>query len=79
VNRHNPSAFLTILKEFGFLESDTRERIDCVVDGLQISIYRFKHCGKKSAQYGAFKEMEFDNRDIENSLIFFIDSDIIFL
>ena len=76
-NGHNSSAFLAILKEFGFLESDTRERIDCVVDDLQISICRFKHGGKKSAQYGAFKEVEFDNIDLENSLIFFIDSDII--
>ena len=76
-NGHNSSAFLTILSEFGFLESDTRERIDCVVDGLQISICRFKHGGKKSAQYGAFKEMELDNRELQNSLIFFIDSDII--
>ena len=76
-NGHNSSAFLTILNEFGFLESDTRERIDCVFDGLQISICRFKHGGKKSAQYGAFKEMELDNRELQNSLVFFIDSDII--
>lgn len=56
---------------------DKRTRIDVDIDKIIISICRFDHGGKKSAQYGAFKEMEYDNKNLENSLVFFIDSDII--
>jgi chitin synthase len=77
-----PEAFMYMIEIFGLkdiidIEKDLIVNID--VDGLMISICRFKHGGKKSAQYGAFKLMEsyYTPDVLKKSLLFFIDSDII--
>lgn len=76
VNSENSEAYLDIIKDHQITKEDPRSRIDVTISELQISICRFSHGGKKSAQYGAFKQMELDNKDLENSYVFFIDSDI---
>jgi chitin synthase len=45
--------------------------------GLNISILRLHHGGKKSAQYGGFKEISMHYTNLDESLVFFIDSDIV--
>lgn len=52
-------------------------RTDLIDSNIQISFCRFNHGGKKSAQYSAFKEIEKDHVNLIESLIFFIDSDVI--
>jgi chitin synthase len=74
---NNSDAFVKLMEYYTLLPSDTRSRIDIDLEGVIVSICRFEHGGKKSAQFGAFKEMENDANDLENSLVFFIDSDII--
>ena len=78
VSKNNSDAFKKLL-EYYELPFDTRKnhRINIDLEGVLVSICRFKHGGKKSAQFGAFKEMEKDNRNLEEALVFFIDSDIV--
>jgi chitin synthase len=79
VKESNSDAFVYLMKYYNLDPMDKRYRVDIDLDGIIISICRFEHGGKKSAQYGAFKEMESDNKDLDNSLVFFIDSDIILM
>lgn len=72
----NSEAFIKLMEYYGLNPIDSRYRID-IEDTILISICRFEHGGKKSAQFGAFKEMEKDNKNLSDSLVFFIDSDII--
>lgn len=77
-NELNSDAFVKLMERFSMDPLDNRARINVDINGLLICICRFKHGGKKSAQYGAFKELEKDNSNsLDNSLVFFIDSDII--
>jgi len=82
----NSNAFVKLMERFDLDPYDRRERINVDIDGTFIAICRFEHGGKKSAQYGGFKEMEKDMKILEekrtsfiidDSLVFFIDSDII--
>jgi len=73
----NSDACVKLLEYYSITPFDKRTRIDLYDKGVLLSICRFDHGGKKSAQYGAFKEMEKDNKDINDSFVFFIDSDII--
>lgn len=73
----NSEAFVKLMERFSLDPYDSRERINVDIDGVLIAICRFKHGGKKSAQYGGFKEMERDMSSDLDSLVFFIDSDII--
>jgi len=82
----NSNAFVKLMERFNLDIYDRRERINVDIDGTLIAICRFEHGGKKSAQYGGFKEMEKDMKILEekrssfkldDSLVFFIDSDII--
>jgi chitin synthase len=82
----NSNAFVKLMERFNLDIYDRRERINVDIDGTLIAICRFEHGGKKSAQYGGFKEMEKDMKileekrssfKIDESLVFFIDSDII--
>lgn len=75
----NSDAFVKLIERYSLDSNDNRERINIQIDGVLISICRFEHGGKKSAQYGGFREMEKDfSREVLNdSLVFFIDSDII--
>jgi len=82
----NSNAFVKLMERLNLDPYDRRERINVDIDGTLIAICRFEHGGKKSAQYGGFKEMEKDMRileekrtsfKIDDSLVFFIDSDII--
>lgn len=78
-------AYLYLMKKFGLIDDNGvylvnksyKHTID--VYGVLISICSFKHGGKKSAQFGAFKEVENDYKNIQNEdpNIFFIDSDIV--
>lgn len=68
-------AYKYILEKFGIPESKPKITID--IEGILISICKFKHGGKKSAQYGAFKEIENDYTCLNHDYLFFIDSDII--
>jgi chitin synthase len=75
-------AFMYIIKKFEL----TYEHIQTMATigirdnktGLNISILRLPHGGKKSAQYGGFKEISrhYPN-SLDDSLVFFIDSDIV--
>jgi chitin synthase len=82
----NSDAFVKLMERFNLDIYDRRERINVDIDGILIAICRFEHGGKKSAQYGGFKEMEKDmiileerrtSFKMDESLVFFIDSDII--
>ena len=76
----NSDAFVKLMERFNIDPYDRRERINVDIDGILIAICRFEHGGKKSAQYGGFKEMEKDMKILEektDSLVFFIDSDIV--
>jgi chitin synthase len=75
----NSEAYVKLMKSYNLDSMDERYKINIEDNGVLISICRFDHGGKKSAQYGAFKEVEKDNVNtkLEKSLIFFIDSDII--
>jgi cellulose synthase/poly-beta-1,6-N-acetylglucosamine synthase-like glycosyltransferase len=77
VSDKNSDGCVKFFEKYNLNPKDSRKRIDIDLDGVIVSICRFEHGGKKSAQYGAFKEMESDNNDLENVLVFFIDSDII--
>lgn len=72
----NSDACVKLLEHYLILPFDKRKRIDLCDNGVLISICRFDHGGKKAAQYGAFKEMEIDNQCLDDSFVFFIDSDI---
>lgn len=72
----NSDAFVKLMEYYTLDPSDKRHRIDIEDNGVIISICRFDHGGKKSAQYGAFKEMEKNGR-LSDAYVFFIDSDII--
>lgn len=74
---NNSEGFVELMKYYFLDPNDERYRINIEDDGVLISICRFEHGGKKSAQHGAFKEVEKDNKNVKDSLIFFIDSDII--
>jgi chitin synthase len=74
---YNSKAFINLLERYDLDITDKRERIDIDIEGVLISICRFDHGGKKSAQFGGFKMMENDNRSLLDSLVFFVDSDII--
>ena len=77
-NGSNSDAFYEVIKSCNVSHTDTRYRIDHEeTDGLKMSFCRFSHGGKKSAQFGAFKEIEKDNDNLKDSLVLFIDSDII--
>jgi cellulose synthase/poly-beta-1,6-N-acetylglucosamine synthase-like glycosyltransferase len=80
-NTLNSVAFVKLLERFSIDPYDKRSRINVNIKDVNIIICRFDHGGKKSAQYGGFKEVEKDARvlkyDLNNSLVFFIDSDII--
>lgn len=71
-------AFTYIIKKFG-CESVSESVITIDIEGVLISICRFKHGGKKSAQYSAFKLIEQQNNleNLKKTKIFFIDSDIV--
>jgi chitin synthase len=75
----NSEAYLKLMEYYTLDTNDKRYRINIEDHGVLISICRFDHGGKKSAQYGAFKEIEKDkdNAMLKDSLVFFIDSDII--
>jgi chitin synthase len=77
VSANNSEGFVKLLERYDLDTADNRERIDIDIEGVLISICRFEHGGKKSAQFGGFKMMESDDKEITNSLVFFIDSDII--
>ncbi len=64
------------LVEKWLLEDSTYNEIK---EKIKISICRFKHGGKKSAQEGAYKKIKekYTKEFLENSYLFFIDSDII--
>jgi chitin synthase len=51
----------------------------CTKNEVKVSICRFAHGGKKSAQHSAIKLIEYmyTEEELNNSLLFFIDSDII--
>lgn len=76
-NGVNSDAFNALIKTYNISDTDTRYRIDDETNGFKMSICRFPHGGKKSAQFGAFKEVERDNDNLNNSNVLFIDSDII--
>lgn len=81
-NKLNSDAFISLMERFDLDPyNDKRNRINIEIDGLLICICRFDHGGKKSAQHGAFKEIEKDNLNslfsLNESLLFLIDSDII--
>jgi cellulose synthase/poly-beta-1,6-N-acetylglucosamine synthase-like glycosyltransferase len=57
------------------LESSTE--INCYINNVKVTILRLDHGGKKSAQKGAYHEINARYTDLEESLVFFIDSDII--
>lgn len=76
-NGINSDAFYAILETCNISHTDMRYRIDDETNGFKMSICRFKHGGKKSAQYGAFKEIEEENDNLDDSLLLFIDSDVI--
>jgi chitin synthase len=74
-------AFMYIIKKFE-LEYDDISTMSTIgikdnKTGLSISILRLPHGGKKMAQYGGFKEISKCYTNLEDSLVFFIDSDII--
>lgn len=75
----NSDAFVKLMERFSLDPYDRRDRINVDIDGTLIAICRFEHGGKKSAQYGGFKEMKKDHSKevLDMSLVFFIDSDII--
>lgn len=75
----NSDAFVKLMEHYDLDPNDKRERINVEIDGVLVAICRFEHGGKKSAQYGGFKEIEkdFSQQVLDDSLVFFIDSDII--
>lgn len=78
----NSDAFVKLMQRLNLDQYDRRQRINVDIDGILIAICRFEHGGKKSAQYGGFKEVEKDmkrtlNESEVDPLVFFIDSDII--
>lgn len=74
-------SFMYIIKKFDLDYEDIKTvktiEIKYKQTGLNISIMRLPHGGKKSAQYGGFKEISKNYSNLEDSLVFFIDSDII--
>lgn len=77
VSNQNSEAYTNLIDYYGLGRLDPSYRTDMLHNDMIVSICRFPHGGKKSAQYGAFKEMEKDNKNLQDSLVFFIDSDII--
>lgn len=82
-DNEEPEAYKYIMKKFGLMDNDNNYTIinkynyTIDIEGLLISICRYKHGGKKSAQKGAFKQIELDYDNLQNDFLFFIDSDII--
>lgn len=58
------------------LDSSSTE-IECYINNTKVTILRLDHGGKKSAQRGAYHKINMRYTDLEDSLVFFIDSDIV--
>ena len=74
-----PDAWKHLMTKYDLEAVRDKKIIVIEEEGLRLSICRFPHGGKKSAQRGAFLQMEEDySREIlDDSLIFLIDSDIV--
>jgi cellulose synthase/poly-beta-1,6-N-acetylglucosamine synthase-like glycosyltransferase len=76
-DQFNSEGCIELMKYYHIDISNTNYRIDLNDSGLPISFCRFTHGGKKSTQASAFREIEKNNLHLADSLIFFIDSDVI--
>lgn len=75
-----PEAFLYLIDKYNLHDKINDSKIDIIHDnGWKISICRFPHEGKKSAQNGAYSLIKktYTIEELNRSYIFFIDSDII--
>ena len=72
---NEPEAYLYIVKKWK-LEKERFGHYD--IESMNVSILRLDHGGKKSAQKGAYNfiNKEYSSKKLEESLLFFIDSDI---
>lgn len=72
-----PDAFKYVMEMWGKSIEDAGSIVE-VDDKIRISVCRFPHGGKKSAQEGAYNVIRstHSKEELENSLLFFIDSDI---
>lgn len=72
-----PDAFKYAMEKWGKSIESAGEIVE-VEDSVRVSICRFPHGGKKSAQQGAYNLIKngHSKEELENSLLFFIDSDI---
>lgn len=72
-------AYNYVMSKLGNVIGANEYRHDCVREsGLKISICKFSHGGKKSAQQGAYNMIKTDYKDdeLKNSKLFLMDSDI---
>ena len=74
-----PDAFLHLLFKWGLMHCLDLPVINFIDNGLLVSIIRTPHGGKKSAQYSTYNLIKsfYTNDLLDNSYIFYIDSDII--